>query len=78
MKERFRKICDYLEFTEGEELFDNFDACLSDNAETQWENITFNLEDRSIESFNHAYDQLVLQYCGRRARDDMVDYLTKK
>ena len=28
VKERFDHHCDYLNFTEADELFDNFDACL--------------------------------------------------
>ena len=77
VKERFDKLCRYLTYTEGEELFNNFDACLSDNAQEQWENITSELVDRSVDSFNNAFQRFLRQYCDSRARDDMFDYLTR-
>ena len=62
VEERFRKIASQLQWTDGDELFDNFELILADNAELAWENITSNIPDaqRTPQRFDEALKEFYL------------------
>jgi hypothetical protein len=72
----FDRVCLRLEFTTGDELFDNFEQILSDSAEQYWENSVDAMGNvaRTVARFDQCYGVLVLRYLHEHARDHMVDY----
>ena len=43
VEDRFNSICRQLQFTDGSELFDNFEESVSNKAESKWEVLTRNI-----------------------------------
>ena len=54
VEDKFRKACKRLEYTEGDELFDNWEFCLADTAEDKWTNLVAGIADadRTPNRFN--------------------------
>ena len=69
-----------MQWTEGDELFDNFELILADNAELAWENITSNIPDaqRTPQRFDEALEEFYLRYVANDAKDTMCSYLNSK
>ena len=77
VKDRFDSICRQLEFTTGEELFDNFEEVLTGKAQDKWYSLTGQLgaAQRTVPEFTNRVGQLYLSYCSDDARDAMFEYL---
>ena len=77
VEERFRKISRQLDYTTAEELFDNFEEVVMNNAEDKWENVVSGIPNnqRTIARFDQAIKQYYLHYCDHEARDAMFEYV---
>ena len=77
VEDRFNSICHQLEFTDGAELFDNFEELVSNKAESKWEVLTRNIPAnlRTPQRFRQAMDDFYLSYCDNDARDTLLKYL---
>ena len=77
VEERFRAIARQLSFTDGLELFDNFEEVLTDSAEEKWLNLTVGVADidRTPARFNEAMEAFCQRYVDAFARDAMIKYL---
>jgi hypothetical protein len=69
-----------LEFTTGDELFDNFEQILSDSAEKYWENIGSTIGNVARTSYGGSFWSMLwcistTSFACEHARDHMVDYL---
>ena len=73
----FKKAAEHLSFDEGDELFMNWEFCLSSTAEESWKTLMDLLEDeeKTPELFEECYQTFLLQYCTADARDILIDYL---
>ena len=77
VKDRFDSICRQLEFTTGEELFDNFEKILTGKTQDKWYSLTGQLvaAQRTVPEFTNRVEQCYFSYCNDDARDTMFDYL---
>ena len=77
VEERFRKISRQLDYTTPNELFDNFEEIVMNNAKDKWENGTSGISNnqRTIALFDQLMQQYYLQYCDHEARDAMFEYV---
>eukprot|EP00957_Ditylum_brightwellii_P018009 1356970-Ditylum_brightwellii.AAC.1 len=64
VEEHFRSVAWQLNFTEGSELFDNFEEVLTDSAEEKWDTLTSGIDQlsRSADRFDHAIKEFYLKY----------------
>jgi hypothetical protein len=76
-KERFDQITNFMHYTTGAELFDNWEQCLSDTAENRWNNLVTAIvdADRSSARFETDLVNFTRRYATNRARDYMREYL---
>ena len=79
VEDRFNSICRQLQYTDGDELFDNFAEVVAGKAEDKWETLTVNIapQDRTPQRFREVMDTFYLSYCDEEARDTMFKYLRK-
>jgi hypothetical protein len=80
VEDQFRRNAGKLFFDTGEEMFDNFDECLSGTAATKWDVLTRGVaaNERTIDKFDETIKLFYRKYCPADARDVMIDYLTRK
>ena len=80
VKERFDQTCTALEFSTGEELFDNFEQVISDTAEARWNNNVAEIpdDDRTADRFDEEFAAYLQRYTTNRGRDYMKAYLNSK
>jgi hypothetical protein len=77
VEERFRHYATKLDWTTGPEMFDNFEEILQDTALEKWETRMQNIApiDQTIERFNQAIEEYLLEYVDPLAKDYMIKYL---
>ena len=77
VEERFRTIARQLSFTDGGELFDNFEEVLTDSAEEKWLNLTVGVAEvnRTPARFDQAMEACCQRHVDEFARDSMIKYL---
>ena len=66
-----------MNYTTPDELFDNFEEVVLNNAENKWENVTTRISNnqRTIVLFDQTIQQYYLHYYDHEARDTMFEYV---
>lgn len=77
VEEQFCKIARQLKYTQGRELFDNFEEILTELANTKWNTFTEQIveADKTVDWFNEAVKEYYLKFVQSDAQDVSFTYL---